>query len=108
MSQYNGGNQGSNQYDASKDLVLYVTPECVYSGRNNSNKFALQIRSYNGTPPKIEFIRQTPRNDNPNAFRSFRISFEEWQLLKKFAGQIDQMMNGYQAQMTNAQSDVAF
>lgn len=103
---YNGGGQGggrNNNYDPSKDLVLYTTPECAVSGQRGDNKFVVQIRSYNNTAPKIEVMRQTPRQDNPNAFKSFRISFEEWQLIKKYAGEIDQLMNGYQSQMANQQ-----
>ena len=99
---YNGGGRNNN-YDPSKDLVLYTTPECAISGNRGDNKFVVQIRSYNNTAPKIEVMRQTPRQDNPNAFKSFRISYEEWQLIKKYAGEIDQLMNGYQSQMANQQ-----
>ena len=99
---YNGGGRNNN-YDPSKDLVLYTTPECAISGNRGDNKFVVQIRSYNNTAPKIEVMRQTPRQDNPNAFKSFRISYEEWQLIKKYASEIDQLMNGYQSQMANQQ-----
>lgn len=99
MSQYNG-----NQYNPDLDAVLYRTQECVKSGRQMQNEFFVQLRSYNGTPAKIEFLRLTPSVNNPNGRKNFRISFEEWQLVKKYAQEIDKLMTQYyQGGNTNPQ-----
>ena len=95
MSQFN------NNYDPSLDAVLYTTPECVKSGRNSQNTFVLQIRSYNGTPPKLEFFRQTPQGNR--AKQSIRISFDEWQLVKKYAQEIDKLWTQYYTQQMSQQ-----
>lgn len=112
MSQYsnqfqggNGGFQGNNQqrqYDPNLDQVLYSTPENVISGRNNQNVFNIAIRSYNGTAPKIEFVRTFPGQNGQQGRKSIRLSYEEWQLLLKYGNEINQQLNGFMQQAQNA------
>lgn len=96
---YNGR---SSNYDPQVDKILYTTPEYVTTGKNNNNQFGIRIRSYNNSEPKIEFCRISSYNGQERT-KNMRISIEEWNLIKKYAMELEQQMNQFQHQ--NSQSN---
>lgn len=79
-------------YDPSQDVIVWQAQECQPSGgQQGFNTLYLNMRSYNGGEGKLEFSRNKPNQNNPNQMVGFRLNKDEWELLKKYAGQIDQL-----------------
>ena len=79
-------------YDPSQDQIIWQAPECQPSGgQQGFNTLYLNMRSYGGGEGKLEFSRNKPNQQNPQQMVGFRLNKDEWELLKKYAAQIDQL-----------------
>ena len=77
-------------FDPSKDQLIWQCPEM------SIDKLIISIKQYGNYPAKLEFTRHVPTQQDPNAIRGAgRLTYHDWQLIKKYAGQIEQLMEQY-------------